>query len=145
MKWPAAPRGFGISAAWADADCPLRCSLLLLQGADELTGGGRVRRRHSQFPVDEVKDTNGAGDCFATAYALSDLAGRGVPGAVGNWGGAMAVTQPQSCKPGCIVDAVQQRWESMPRGRAAWGLRGLVAQIARHLTAGPPGTKQGLL
>lgn len=53
-------------------------------------------------------DTNGAGDTFATAYMLA-LAARSLsPGATANWAASRAVTQPQSCKPGCIEAAIKR-------------------------------------
>lgn len=35
--------------------------------------------------------------------------------------GAMAVSQPQSCKPGCVADAVRTARGSMPQPDAATG------------------------
>ncbi|KAL6766266.1 hypothetical protein ACKKBG_A35340 [Auxenochlorella protothecoides x Auxenochlorella symbiontica] len=83
-------------------------------GADDHERGRRTRR--PPFPVDAVVDTNGAGDCFATGHVLARAALRhAAPGAVANWAGGVAVSQPQTCKPACITQAMRAGWAVVPR------------------------------
>lgn len=83
-------------------------------GADEHFGG--VTTRRPPFPVPAVVDTNGAGDCFATAHALAaDSLHHRHPAAVANWAGGLAVAAPQACKPACITLAMREQWAAVPR------------------------------
>ena len=82
------------------------------EGADEHLPSGKDR--HSIFPVEEVVDTNGAGDSFATAWMLAVATGHTNPAAVANWAGAMAVSKPQACKPACVADAIRSSWQTLP-------------------------------
>lgn len=52
--------------------------------------------------VDQVADTNGAGDTFATAYMLALQSGWPSPGTFANWAASRAVMMPQDCKPHCV-------------------------------------------
>ncbi|GAB4814283.1 hypothetical protein N2152v2_001329 [Parachlorella kessleri] len=98
-------------------------------GADEYTPG--ARRRYPIFQVDGVVDTNGAGDSFATGWMLAAARGHSSPTAVANWAGAMAVSQPQSCKPACVGDAARSRLEDVPPSDGQQ--HSLVAQAAALL------------
>ncbi|PNW75901.1 hypothetical protein CHLRE_12g555750v5 [Chlamydomonas reinhardtii] len=106
-------------------------------------------------PVDKVRDTNGAGDTFATGYMLALSRGLADPGAHASWAASRAVMQPQSCKPHCAGDLIEGHmpaWGareklvaaarglgSMARGVLDRGLReGLAAAL--HLRELPPGT-----
>lgn len=64
--------------------------------------------------VEQVVDTNGAGDTFATAYMLAEAAGHSSPISVAHWAGGLAVGQPQACKPACVTTALQAGWASRP-------------------------------
>lgn len=44
----------------------------------------------------DVKDTNGAGDTFATAYMLAMAVNDRQPGVTANWAASRAVAQPQA-------------------------------------------------
>ncbi|KAG2427032.1 hypothetical protein HYH02_014678 [Chlamydomonas schloesseri] len=106
-------------------------------------------------PVDKVRDTNGAGDTFATGYMLALARGLPDPGAHASWAASRAVMQPQSCKPHCAGDLIEGHvpaWRPADRlaaaahglGAAARGLvdRGLREGLAAalHLRQLPPGT-----
>ncbi|PSC72324.1 sugar kinase [Micractinium conductrix] len=86
------------------------------EGADEWTGP--AVQRHPVFDV-PVVDTNGAGDVFATSYMLAAAAGHSDPVKVAHWAGAMAVSQPQACKPACVTDALRDGWQLQPPSRGA--------------------------
>ncbi|GIL71499.1 hypothetical protein Vretimale_2635 [Volvox reticuliferus] len=78
-------------------------------------------------PVDKVRDTNGAGDTFATAYMLALSRGLRDPGHHAAWAASRAVMQAQSCKPQCAADLIEGHvpaWGAADRTKAA--LRGLV-------------------
>eukprot|EP00887_Chlorella_sp_A99_P004829 scaffold4.g4829.t1 len=131
--------------AWRNGTAPAlaaRAARLLVTrgsaGADELTPTSAAR--HLPFPVDQVVDTNGAGDTFATAYMLALAAGHSSPAAVANWAGGLAVTQPQSCKPACVGDAIRAAMGSMPPSRRTHPLQGL----ARTLGLVAPSTASSL-
>ena len=53
-----------------------------------------------------VKDTNGAGDTFATMYMISLMRGDPSPGATASWAASRAVLLPQSCKPRCAPELI---------------------------------------
>jgi hypothetical protein len=77
--------------------------------------------------VDKVRDTNGAGDTFATAYMLALSRGLSDPGHHAAWAASRAVMQAQSCKPQCAADLIEGHvpvWG--PADRAAAALRGLL-------------------
>ncbi|KAL4450095.1 hypothetical protein ABPG77_010764 [Micractinium sp. CCAP 211/92] len=82
------------------------------EGADEYLADGC--RHHPVYPVDQVVDTNGAGDTFATAYMLAAAAGHSSPVSVAHWAGGLAVSQPQACKPACVTGTLRASWHSMP-------------------------------
>lgn len=114
--------------------------------ADEYIGA--TAQRHPVVQVTEVVDTNGAGDTFATAYMLAAAAGHSSPVRVAHWAGAVAVGQPQACKPACITQALQAGWHTMPASQAglAWlPLQRLlllppVKQVAQLLGLAGPGS-----
>lgn len=87
-------------------------------GADEWNPSRRQTPvRLAPYSVSEVVDTNGAGDSFALAYAIAATASHKNPGFIANWAGAMAVSQPQRCKPGCIQSAIElNKTETMSFG-----------------------------
>lgn len=107
-------------------------------GADEHRPGGQ-RQRYPVFQVNGVVDTNGAGDSFATGWMLAAAAGHSHPTAVANWAGAMAVSQPQGCKPACVGDLARTARHSMPpsdppsRGPAASAAATLWVPLERFL------------
>lgn len=93
-------------------------------GADEHTPAStesRAPARHPPSKVANVVDTNGAGDSFATSWILALAEGHSDPSAVANWAGGAAVSKPQSCKPLCVADALQEMWETRPQSRLGWG------------------------
>jgi sugar/nucleoside kinase (ribokinase family) len=55
----------------------------------------------------DVKDTNGAGDTFATTYMLAMAVNDRQPGVTANWAASRAVAQPQVLFPtlGCVAVA----------------------------------------
>ncbi|KAG2500935.1 hypothetical protein HYH03_000760 [Edaphochlamys debaryana] len=91
-------------------------------------------------PVDKVKDTNGAGDTFATGYMLALSRGLADPAHHAAWAASRAVMQPQSCKPQCAGDLIAGHvppWGPADRLAGAWrGLAevglGLVEAAARE-------------
>lgn len=80
------------------------------------------------FQVDKVRDTNGAGDTFATGYMLAMSRGLINPGHHAAWAASRAVMQPQSCKPQCAADLIEGH---VP----AWGLADRVGAVLRGLGA----------
>ncbi|PNH05104.1 hypothetical protein TSOC_008665 [Tetrabaena socialis] len=106
-------------------------------------------------PVDVVRDTNGAGDVFATAYMLALARGLSDPGHHASWAASRAVMQVQACKPQCAGGQIEGHvptWGFADRASAA--LRGIghltrgVLDLALrdglaallHMRALPPGT-----
>ncbi|EFJ49500.1 hypothetical protein VOLCADRAFT_89754 [Volvox carteri f. nagariensis] len=73
-------------------------------------------------PVDKVRDTNGAGDTFATGYMLALSRGLNDPGHHAAWAASRAVMQAQSCKPQCAADLIEGHvpaWSAADRAGAA--------------------------
>lgn len=104
------------------------------RGAEELNNG--VLTTHKSFPTTAVVDTNGAGDTFASAYMLALLRGHPAPADVANWAGALAVGQPQLCKPACVTETLKRNWKSMFPG-PCYGLLvpGLWGHLCRKLSS----------
>lgn len=57
----------------------------------------------------DVKDTNGAGDTFATAYMLAVAVNDRQPGVTANWAASRAVAQPQVRGSAVIQDSLFKR------------------------------------
>ncbi|GFR40112.1 hypothetical protein Agub_g666 [Astrephomene gubernaculifera] len=73
-------------------------------------------------PVDKVRDTNGAGDTFATGYMVALARGLPDPAHHASWAASRAVMQAQSCKPQCAGDLIEghvPHWQAGDRARAA--------------------------
>eukprot|EP00879_Flechtneria_rotunda_P010537 GHRR01011017.1.p1 GENE.GHRR01011017.1~~GHRR01011017.1.p1 ORF type:complete len:290 (+),score=91.79 GHRR01011017.1:682-1551(+) len=70
------------------------------KGALLLTNGNE-RTRIPAVKVAKAKDTNGAGDTFATTYMVAYMRGDPDPGTTASWAASRAVLQPQTCKPRC--------------------------------------------
>ena len=87
--------------------------------------------------MDAVRDTNGAGDTFATAYMLAAAAGHSSPMAVAHWAGGQAVSKPQACKPACITGALQASWHTMPPGQPGGWLAALAGSPVQRLLLPP--------
>jgi len=100
----------------------------------------KVHRR-PPFPIDRVVDTNGAGDCFATGYSIALAAGHDSPSEVANWAGAIAVSQPQHCKPYCVADAIKERKQLMPKSSKDF----LTTAVSRLMELVPTAATIGLL
>lgn len=86
-------------------------------GADEYSDGNVT---HHPAVKTDVKDTNGAGDTFATAYMLAMAVNDRQPGVTANWAASRAVAQPQACKPHCVASSIR---EALPWGRAKQWVR----------------------
>lgn len=53
-------------------------------------------------------DTNGAGDSFATAYMIGLMMSMENPGEHASKVAARTITKPQSCKPWCVSDRLEE-------------------------------------
>lgn len=82
-------------------------------GAHEHLPGVASPVHSPAYDVPQVLDTNGAGDSFAVGYIVAAARGHRSPMAVANWAGAMAVSQPQTCKPQCIADGIRAQKEAI--------------------------------
>lgn len=101
------------TAPWTSPTPPtvaaLTDTLVITKGGDgaiEYSSSGECIRHIPAVSVQNVVDTNGAGDTFATSYMLALAHGVSDPGAEAALAASRAVTLQQSCKPACVAEGL---------------------------------------